>query len=70
MTITSNGTYKLRMPEVKNIPLMYDVWLLDRYKKDSLDIKHNPSYSFIANVADTNSFGSKRFTRCYAPIHR
>ncbi|NNU33779.1 hypothetical protein HK413_05825 [Mucilaginibacter sp. S1162] len=67
VTITSNGTYKLRMPEVKNIPLMYDVWLLDRYKKDSLDIKHNPSYSFIANVADTNSFGSKRFTPVLRP---
>jgi hypothetical protein len=59
VTITSNGTYKLGMPDVKNIPSMYDVWLLDKYKKDSLDIKHNPNYSFIASVTDTNSFSSR-----------
>lgn len=62
VTITTNGIYKLSMPDVKNIPSMYEVWLLDNYKKDSLDIKNNPNYSFIANVADTSSFGSKRFS--------
>jgi hypothetical protein len=67
VTITSNGTYKLSMPDVKNIPAMYDVWLLDKYKKDSLDIKHNPNYSFIASVTDTNSFGSKRFSLVLRP---
>ncbi|WP_429383146.1 T9SS type A sorting domain-containing protein [Mucilaginibacter sp. UYCu711] len=67
VNITSNGSYKLGIPDVKNIPNMYDVWLLDNYKKDSLDIKHNPNYSFIASVTDTNSFGSKRFSLVLRP---
>jgi hypothetical protein len=67
VTITTNGIYKLNMPDIKNIPSMYDVWLLDNYKKDSLDVKNNPSYSFIASVTDTNSFGSKRFSLMLRP---
>jgi hypothetical protein len=67
VTITSNGTYSINMPEVKNIPAMYDVWLLDNFKKDSLDVKNNPNYSFTASVTDTNSFGAKRFSLVIRP---
>ncbi|MES2377650.1 MAG: T9SS type A sorting domain-containing protein [Bacteroidota bacterium] len=67
VTITSNGSYQLNLTEVKNIPAEYGVWLIDAYKKDSLDIKNNPTYSFTATTADTNSFGSKRFSLVLHP---
>ena len=34
---------------------------MDRYKKDSLDIKNNPEYIFDVDLADTASYGSNRF---------
>lgn len=62
VTIAGNGIYQLNLTEVKNIPAEYNVWLFDAYQKDSLDIKHNPTYSFNATTKDTNSYGSKRFS--------
>ncbi|WP_295794231.1 DUF2341 domain-containing protein [Mucilaginibacter sp.] len=59
---TSTGQYHLDMTEFKNIPSLYEVWLKDAYKKDSLDIKHNPNYVFDIMANDTTSFGSKRFS--------
>jgi sugar lactone lactonase YvrE len=58
---TADGIYKLNMTEVQNIPQIFDIWLIDTYKKDSLDMRHNPGYSFNLILADTNSYGSKRF---------
>jgi hypothetical protein len=58
---TSNGTYQLKMLSLQNLPALYDVWLMDAYKKDSLDIKHNPAYSFEITVGDTNTYGVDRF---------
>lgn len=60
--VTSDGAYSLNTNEVKNIPQLYEVWLMDAYKKDSLDIKHNESYKFDVIKSDTNSFGSNRFS--------
>ncbi len=54
------GDYKLNMLELKGIPAIYQVWLMDRYKNDSLDMRHNATYAFDFNT-DTNSYGSKRF---------
>jgi Putative Ig domain/Secretion system C-terminal sorting domain len=60
ITASAYGTYKLNMTELEAIPQIYEVWLMDAYKKDSLDMRHNTTYAFdITN--DTNSYGSKRF---------
>jgi Putative Ig domain/Secretion system C-terminal sorting domain len=56
----ANGTYKLNMTELDAVPQLYEVWLMDRYKKDSLDMRKNTTYAFDI-TADTNSYGSKRF---------
>jgi len=56
----ASGHYKLNMTEIKNIPELYEIWLIDLYKKDSLDMKHNKTYGFEIN-SDTNSYGSNRF---------
>ncbi len=60
VTAGAYGTYKLNMTELKGIPQIYEVWLMDAYKSDSLDMRHNTTYAFDL-TADTNSYGSKRF---------
>ncbi|MGF7082021.1 T9SS type A sorting domain-containing protein [Mucilaginibacter sp. UYCu711] len=64
---TTTGVYSLGFTALNNFPDVYDVWLMDAYKKDSLDVKHNPNYSFTANLADTNTYGSKRFSLVLRP---
>ena len=59
---TASGTYTLKRTDFKAIPDLYEVWLMDSYKKDSLDIKHNTDYAFDVNLADTNTWGNNRFT--------
>ncbi len=58
----TDGIYSLNMKTVIGIPQLFDIWLMDAYKKDSLDMRHNPSYNFNIAKKDTNTFGSKRFT--------
>jgi hypothetical protein len=57
----TDGAYTLNMNAINAIPLAYDVWLRDAYKKDSVDLRQNPRYAFDLNTADTSSFGSHRF---------
>jgi len=58
----ASGTYTLQRTDLKEIPAIYDIWLMDHYKKDSLDIKNNVNYTFDIDLADSASFGSNRFT--------
>ena len=59
---TADGLYTLNMTQMVAIPTLYKVWLMDAYKKDSLDMRQNKTYAFDVALADTNSFGSKRFS--------
>jgi len=56
----AKGTYNINMTELQSIPPIYQVWLMDNYKKDSLDMRHNTTYAFNI-TADTNTYGSSRF---------
>jgi hypothetical protein len=58
----ADGTYSLNLTGIHNIPTLYEVWLMDTYQKDSLDIRHSLSYKFNIIKSDTNSFGSNRFS--------
>jgi sugar lactone lactonase YvrE len=58
---SATGLYKLQRTDFKEIPAIYEVWLMDRYKKDSLDIRNNTTYAFNVDLTDTASFGSNRF---------
>jgi hypothetical protein len=49
------------MSEVKGIPQLYDIWLMDTYKKDSLDMRNNTTYAFNLIKADTTTYGTNRF---------
>jgi len=61
VTASNYGTYTLQRTDFKAIPAIYDVWLMDSYKKDSLDIRNNSTYIFDI-TADTNSYGKNRFS--------
>lgn len=56
------GQYTLQRMDFDAIPQIYDVWLMDNYKKDSLDLRNNTTYVFDISASDTASFGSNRFT--------
>jgi len=58
---TTTGIYKLTLRDIVAVPRLYDVWLMDTYKKDSLDMRQNITYSFYINKTDSTTFGSKRF---------
>ena len=59
---TVNGTFTLTMKEINQVPQLYDIWLKDAYKKDSLDIRANPAYIFDVSTSDTSTFKSNRFS--------
>eukprot|EP01037_Dinobryon_pediforme_P012049 gene12049-12139_t len=58
----ADGLYTLKRTEMAAIPQLYEIWLMDAYKKDSLDMRANDTYAFNLALADTNSYGSRRFT--------
>ena len=59
---TVNGTFTLTMKEINQVPQLYDIWLKDAYKKDSLDIRANPAYIFDVSTSDTSTFKSNRLS--------
>jgi hypothetical protein len=56
----SAGEYNLNMTELSGIDDIYEVWLIDHYKKDSVNMRKDTSYAFTIS-SDTSSYGSKRF---------
>jgi hypothetical protein len=60
LAANASGTYKLNISEITNLSQSYQVWLMDKFKNDSLDMRHNPTYAFNITT-DTNSYGSNRF---------
>lgn len=59
---SATGLYKLKMEGVRNIDTLYDIYLIDRYMNDSLDIRRYGVYNFNLNKADTATFGPGRFS--------
>jgi len=42
----NSGPFTLERTELDSISQVYDVWLMDKYTKDSLDLRSNTSYAF------------------------
>jgi hypothetical protein len=59
---TADGNYKISLKDIAGVPQLYSVWLKDAFTKDSVNMRTQSSYSFDIALADTNTFGSKRFT--------
>ena len=58
----TDGTYTLNMTSINGMPAIFDIWLKDNYRNDSLNYRNNSTYTFDLLKADTNSYGSKRFS--------
>jgi hypothetical protein len=54
--------FTLQKIKLDSLPPIYEIWLMDKYKKDSLDLRNNSSYTFYIDLADPASFGSNRFS--------
>lgn len=59
---TASGLYHLRLRNLDNLPPAYDVWLIDSFMKDSLDLKHNSNYDFTINKNNAATYGRNRFS--------
>lgn len=61
------GNYTLKIEGIRNIDTTYDIYLVDHYKKDSVNIRKTGAYAFSILKTDTASFGANRFELA---IHR
>ena len=61
VTAKATGSYTLSLSDLVSVPQLYDVWLIDKYKNDSLDMRRYKTYAFDLKTSDTASFGSNRF---------
>lgn len=57
----ADGVYSLNLKSITSVPKAYDLWLIDGYKNDSLEMRYYNSYAFNIFKADSNSFGANRF---------
>jgi hypothetical protein len=57
----SSGTYSLKRMNLTAIPGYYDVWLMDHFKNDSLDLRSNDTYAFNLDKSNAATYGNKRF---------
>ncbi|MES2062276.1 MAG: T9SS type A sorting domain-containing protein [Bacteroidota bacterium] len=58
---TASGLYKLKIEDIRNIDPLYDIWLKDKFKNDSLDFRRYKVYNFNIDRSDTSTFGAYRF---------
>ncbi len=56
-----SGVYQLKLTQLSNLPPIYDVWLKDSFKHDSLDLRAHPVYSFNIDKTNPATFGGNRF---------
>jgi hypothetical protein len=61
VSAAESGQYSFQRTDLLQIPSLYEIWLMDKHNKDSLDLKANTSYIFDVDLTDTSSFGSNRF---------
>jgi hypothetical protein len=58
---STGGAYTLKIEGIRNIDTLHDIWLVDHYKNDSLNIRRLGSYAFNIVKSDTASYGINRF---------
>lgn len=60
-TASADGSYQFQMKGIVGVPQLFNIWLVDNYTKDSVDMRENPIYTFVISHADTNSSSATRF---------
>lgn len=57
---TSTANQQLKVTDMANIAPKYNVYVIDHYRKDSLQLSLNNAYNFNINPTDTSSKGGNR----------
>jgi hypothetical protein len=57
----NSGTFTMMRTELDPLPKIYQIWLMDSFQKDSLDLRADSNYVFTVNKNDTSSYGNYRF---------
>jgi hypothetical protein len=57
----NSGPFTLERTELDSIPAVYEIWLVDKFAKDSLDLRTGTSYAFTVDKNNSATFGSNRF---------
>ena len=57
----TSGSFTMQRTELDTIPLIYDFWLIDKYQKDSVDLRKTTNYFFSVDKTISASFGNNRF---------
>jgi hypothetical protein len=57
----TSGLYTIKKMDLSGIPSVYNVWLIDHFKKDSLDIRANDTYKFNLDKSNPETYGNSRF---------
>jgi hypothetical protein len=56
-----SGLHSIEKIDLTGIPDVYDVWLMDHFKNDSLDLRVNSVYKFNLDKANPQTYGNSRF---------
>ncbi|MFA6245773.1 MAG: LamG-like jellyroll fold domain-containing protein [Mucilaginibacter sp.] len=56
-----SGLYSIEKMDLRGIPAVYDVWLIDHFKNDSLDLRANSVYKFNLDKTNPQTYGTSRF---------
>lgn len=61
VTARLDGTYNLKIEGIRNIDTLYDIYLVDHFKNDSVNIRKTGVYIFDIARQDTTTYGANRF---------
>jgi len=57
----NSGPFTLDRTQLDSIAPIYDIWLVDRFAKDSLNLRTGTSYAFNVDKNNSATFGANRF---------
>jgi len=58
----NSGPFTFKRTQLDQISQIYNIWLKDNYKKDSVNLRVDSNYAFTVNKSDSATFGSNRFS--------
>lgn len=56
----NSGTFKINKVSLTGIPDKFDVWLMDHFKKDSINLRKDSTYSFTMDKTNAATYGNAR----------
>lgn len=63
----TSGGYYFSIADINNVDTLFDILLIDKLKKDSVNIRKVKAYAFTISTNDTTTFGANRFELAIKP---